>query len=694
MKQVLLPVLFITCIAHSQTTPPLQWQHALGGTGEDNITHAWTDAGGASIMCGQSDSNNGDVSGNHGGNDGWIVKLDASGNIVWQKCYGGPGYDGIFGITATSDNGYIMVGYAGTNGGDVTGNHGSADGWVIKTDNWGIIQWKKCIGGSNTDVFDKVITTADNGYLLVGRSISNDGDLTTNKGMEDGWIVKLDASGNMLWQKTYGGTQGDFIVDAVPAGDGNYIFAGVSKSGDYDLPGNYGDFDTWFGKISSSDGTLIWSYQYGGSGADGALGLQLSSDNSTIVAAGYTYSPNDYNVTGNHGDVDGWLLALDATSGVLTTATCIGGSNSDYFVSIQPTYDKGFILAATTASDDGDVSYNTDITQGQLWVVKLNKNLGIDWEHTYGGPEYEGAIDAFEKSDGYFIASDTWGNGGDVSGYHGGGARDYWAVKLSNCFIPPVSCAVISALMPACGALTNLSVPGGPGYTYQWKRYGVVQSTTSGNTFIATQPGTYTCTVVNGACGSVNSPNSIVNKKQKAAITPTGTITKCAADPVNFSANGGAGLSYQWFKNNTAISGATSRTYTTTQAGRYRVQVTNAVTQCSNLSKTTSVTINCFAASADANNSELKTTNNSYLFNSPNPFSTSTIISYKIQVAYKKAYINITDFSGRVIRQIVLPGTQSGSINLSSQGLAAGTYLYSLMADNVIIKTQKLVVIK
>ena len=83
-------------------------------------------------MAGYTISTNGDVTGNHGSNDYWVVKLDAAGNILWQKALGGTGSDQAQAITASADGGYVVAGYSNSNDGDVTGNHGSYDSWVVK----------------------------------------------------------------------------------------------------------------------------------------------------------------------------------------------------------------------------------------------------------------------------------------------------------------------------------------------------------------------------------------------------------------------------------------------------------------------------------------------------------------------------------------------------------------------------------
>ncbi len=699
MKKIL-PLLLLLCIfinklAFAQaTTPPIQWQKALGGTGDENITHAFTGPDGSSVLCGQVNSTDGDVTGNHGYFDGWITKLDASGILVWQKAYGGTKNDGVFSIKQTAD-GYIMAGYTGSSDGDVSGNHGGVDGWVFKTDNWGIIQWKKCIGGTKDDVFDAVQTTTDGGYILCGRSYSSDGDLSQNYGLTDGWIVKLNSAGTIEWQQTYGGSKDDYVMDIVETDNHDFVFSGFTKSNNGNLSLNYGLGDAWVGRVSGTNGNLLWNYNYGGSGDDYIFSICKATDGSnSIVGVGSTNSPNDYNVSGNHGGYDVWLITFDETNGIYTWGDCFGGSGYDDAASIKTTYDKGYIIGASTMSIDGNVSSNADPIHGQVWVVKLNNARTIDWEQTYGSPGTDGGIDAFEKSDGgYFVAAETWANGGDVSGFHG--FRDYWALKLSNCFAPPVSTATITASGPACGGNVTLSVPGGIGYTYQWKKNGSNVTNLSFNNYFATTPGTYTCTVSNGTCGTTNSPNSIVSKKPIATISPSGTVNKCAADAVTFTANSGSGLTYQWYRNNIALAGATASTYTTNKNGKYKVAVYNSITQCSKNSAVTTVNNTCKSAIHSADESDAVSFSAALLQqNIPNPFYSNSLIQYSLPQKFTSAQIMVTDITGRVVKQFTLTSAGKGAIAIKAGMLASGVYVYAMYVDGRFIDSKRMVVIK
>jgi hypothetical protein len=185
--------------------------------------------------------------------DYWVVKLDGSGNLQWQKCLGGTVGEEAWSAQQTADGGYIFAGRSESNNGDVTGNHGINDYWVVKLDGSGNLQWQKCLGGTNTDDAHSVQQTADGGYMVAGRTWSNDGDVTGNHDTtgqySDYWLVKLDSSGNLQWQKCLGGTYNDQAYSVQQTADGGYMVAGSTDSNDGDVTGNHGGADYWVVKL-------------------------------------------------------------------------------------------------------------------------------------------------------------------------------------------------------------------------------------------------------------------------------------------------------------------------------------------------------------------------------------------------------------------------------------------------------------
>jgi len=222
-----------------------QWEKTYGGSWSEGAAHVVTASDGGYIIAGGTQSTDGDVTGNHGGDDAWIIKIDDNGNKVWQKTYGGSGGDGCSYIAKTSDGGYVIAGATGSNDGDVSGNHGSSDYWLYKINATGALVWQKTFGGPDTDVAMHMIPTADGGFVVTGYSRSSTGDITNFRGQTDTWVVKIDGNGNKIWQRALGGTDedyGDFILEYTA---GKFVVVGTTYSDDLDIVGLHGYGDAW-----------------------------------------------------------------------------------------------------------------------------------------------------------------------------------------------------------------------------------------------------------------------------------------------------------------------------------------------------------------------------------------------------------------------------------------------------------------
>ena len=356
-------------IGHTQT---IEWQKNLGGS-EDEVATAIAQTSDGYIVAGYTESNDHDVSGHHGDNDYWVVKLNAAGNIQWQKCLGGSADDIAYAIIQTSDGGYVVAGSTGSNNGDVSGNHGTYDYWVVKLSATGNMQWQKCLGGSSSDHAYSLARTADGGYVVAGASMSNDGDVSGNHGDYDDWVVKLDATGTIQWQKSLGGDEEDIAYSIVQTNDGSYLVAGLSHSDNGDVITNHGGDDYWVVKLNSS-GDVQWQKSLGGSGYEEAHAVVQASDGGYIVA-GYTES-KDGDVTGNHSGpygttYDEWVVKLDA-GGAIQWQKCLGGRDDEEANAMARTANGGYIIAGASESDDGDATANYG--NGDFWIVKLAGN--------------------------------------------------------------------------------------------------------------------------------------------------------------------------------------------------------------------------------------------------------------------------------------------------------------------------------
>ncbi len=358
------------------TTGVIEWEKSYGGLGEDIATgvHQTIDSG--YIISGYSKSNDGDVSGHHGALDSidiWIVKINNTGDIQWQKSFGGTGIDRAYDVRQTSDSGYVIAGYSNSINGDVAFHIGFQDYWVIKLDTGGTIQWQSNLGGTATDEANSIIETTDGGFLVSGYSNSSNGHVTNHHGQQDGWIVKLDDAGVKQWENSLGGTDDDNISTTVQCSDGGYIFAGSTESNDIDVSGNHGGKDCWIVKLDSS-GTINWQTCLGGAGYDAASSIQQTPDGGFIIGA--TSTSTDGDVTGNHGDYDCWIVKINSTGTILWEKS-LGGTSIDAGNSIQQTINGGFIIAAVSYSANGDITNNNG--NADFWIVKLDsmENVGF-----------------------------------------------------------------------------------------------------------------------------------------------------------------------------------------------------------------------------------------------------------------------------------------------------------------------------
>jgi Secretion system C-terminal sorting domain len=419
----LLALCLICTLSFAQQAPAIQWQKCLGGTGDEYANSIQPTPDGGYIVAGYTSSIDGDVTGNQGETDAWIMKLNSTGNLQWQKTMGGTSADSASCIQTTSDGGYIVAGYTLSTNGDVTGNHGGNDIWVVKISSTGSLQWEKAFGGTNFDYASSIQVTADSGYILAGYTTSIDGDVTGNQGDKDVWIVKISSSGSLQWQKTLGGANLDQAKSIQPTSDGGYIVAGYTNSTNGDVTGNHGDYDVWVVKLSGS-GSLLWQKALGGTNFDGANSIQPTADGGYIVA-GYTAS-NNGDVTGNHGNGDGWVVKLSST-GSLQWQKAFGGTDGESFYSIQPTLDGGYIVAGETSSSDGDLTGNHG--DYDVWAVKLSNTGSLQWQKTLGGISWDLAYNIQSTPDeGYIVAGFTSSTDEDVTGNHGN--DDAWVVKL------------------------------------------------------------------------------------------------------------------------------------------------------------------------------------------------------------------------------------------------------------------------
>ena len=400
-----------------------------GSTAAEQVFAADRDADGNYLLAGTIKSQNGDP----GNPDAWVLHLDRQGKILWQKNFGGSAHDGASAIASTKDGGSVFAGYTHSNDGDVSGNHGNSDAWVVKLDKSGNKEWQTSLGGSASDHASSILQTNDGGFILAGQTASTNGDVSNNHGGTDAWVVKLDRNGNKQWQKTLGGTGSEGAQSVMETSLGGYIMAGYTNSNDGDVTGyhpgwgmNLGSFDGWVVSLSN-DGNILWNKAFGGSRSEVINSLIRGMDNSYTMA-GYTRSNNDGDVGANHGDVDVWAVNIDK-EGKLQWQKTLGGISGDMANFATATQDGGYMLAGITSSNEGDVTGNHGAEDA--WLVKLDKDGNKQWQRALGGSGYDLARVVMQRANGsYIMVGATGSKDGDLAGQQGAGG--VWIITLKE----------------------------------------------------------------------------------------------------------------------------------------------------------------------------------------------------------------------------------------------------------------------
>ena len=417
----------------SPPPPPsiLQWQKTYGGSTAEMGYAITSDATGNYVFTASALTNSGDVSGHHGGvgADVWMVKTNATGLISWSHCIGGTKSDYAYDIITTADgSGYVFAGVTTSNDGDLAGivNRGGRDVWIVKIDPAnGNILWQKSYGGSVDDWAQSIIETSDGGFLVVGSTASTDGDVTQMRGASDVWIIKLDSNGDMMWQKTYGGTLGEGANSIIKSSDGNYMVAASTSSTNGDLLGqvNRGGNDCWLFKISDN-GNILWQKTYGGSQGEGASGIFETPGGDYVFTS--TTTSNDGNVSGNHGYADTWVVKINM-NGNITWQKCFGGFDMDNGTIRDIDATGNIVIVGYTFSKNGDIPASKG--SEDLWVLRLDANGNKLFSNVLGGKSGDMANDAIPTADGMYItAGRSNSTTGDVTGNDGG--EDVWVVKF------------------------------------------------------------------------------------------------------------------------------------------------------------------------------------------------------------------------------------------------------------------------
>ena len=403
--------------AQQPLAPVINWQQRLGGSSDEAWESVCIAGDGSIVVCGYTSSINGDAGEGRGGTDAWVARFSVFGELIWKKRYGGTKLDFANSIARGEGGGFIVAGVSYSDDGDLSGNHGYSDAWLLKLNDLGEKEWSYLYGGECFEEAVAVQHAAGGGYVVAGGSCSDENQYQwEHRGLYDGWVFHVDGGGRMLWQHNFGGSGNDYIYHLDEGNEGEWILAGVTNSNDGDIEINYGNSDAWLVSVSK-EGILQWSRTYGGEGNDRFLSVHRSL-NGNMFASGYFQKGVDF---------DGWVLKAGMGGDVLKQAF-YGGGGPDYLVGSAITGDGGGIFCGSTQS--AFEGFSVSGSNGDAWFIKIDNNLDVQWQFVDGGedPDAYVAVSVSENNRVY-LAGYTESSGVGLPDAHG--MQDSWLVSMT-----------------------------------------------------------------------------------------------------------------------------------------------------------------------------------------------------------------------------------------------------------------------
>lgn len=294
-----------------------------------------------------------------GNYDAYLSQVDGNGQVIWEKTFGGNNLDAIYALTSADYN-YVLAGRTYSQGA------GGSDIWLIQTDENGNLLWEKTFGGSDDDLALDILRASDKGYMLAGRTSSQ------GAGNSDAYLIKTNPTGDLEWEKTFGGSDTDRAYAILEISDGYLLAGGTSSQG-------AGSSDAWLIK-TDENGNLLWEKTFGGSAYDMAHSI-VSIWNDGYLLAGWTDSQG----TGNY---DAYLVKTDF-DGNLQWEKTFGSSGDDRIYDAIHTSD-GYLL--------------TGSKNERSWLIKTDTNGNLEWEKTYGNAPAVSHALMFSPQCGYILA--------------------------------------------------------------------------------------------------------------------------------------------------------------------------------------------------------------------------------------------------------------------------------------------------
>jgi hypothetical protein len=395
------------------------WDKAFGGDKSDGLKAMLPTADGGFLLGGSSKSDRGGDKSDSckGAADYWIVKIDEKGNKLWDKTLGGEGYDDLSTLRSTPDGGFLLGGSSSSNvGGDKSDScKGGPDYWIVKIDAQGNKLWDKTFGNNQYDVLCIILPVSNGGFLLGG-------SCWIDKGAYDYWIIKIDAQGNKLWDKTYGGSKvSESLSTIVATTDGGFL-----------LGGNRGMWwaDYWIIKIDAQ-GNQIWDKSYGGIDDDALATIHQTTDGGYLLAGCSFNDKCDDKSEDNKGVCDYWIIRIDAQGNKLWDKT-FGNNDRDVPDNIFPMDDGGFLISGGSCSTNGEDKTEDSRGYFDYWLLRIDADGNKLWDKTYGGDAWEVIFSVLSTSNNSFLLGGTsysTKSGDKSEACRGEG--DFWIIKIA-----------------------------------------------------------------------------------------------------------------------------------------------------------------------------------------------------------------------------------------------------------------------
>ena len=318
-------------------------------------------------------------------------------DILWEKSLGGKDAEYLFDAIPTPDYGFILAGSSTSSksGNKYDSNKGSLDYCIWKMNEKGDLEWQKTFGGSGIDILQNVKLTKDAGFILAGISNSTkDGDKREkNKGESDFWVLKLDAKGNEIWQKTIGGSSQENLETILQTSDGGYLLGGTSNSNKYDNASSVekdyfnktddcrGGLDYWIIKLGA-EGNIEWQKTYGGNYNDELRSIVVTKDGNYLVAGYSNSSISGDKKEDSFGLGDYWVLMLNTKGNIIWQRT-IGSKQDDNLSTVIQLNAGGFMLGGSSNSESSSLKEKGSSNGSDFWLVKIDDSGNILWENSY-----------------------------------------------------------------------------------------------------------------------------------------------------------------------------------------------------------------------------------------------------------------------------------------------------------------------